>query len=143
MWGAYRWQHKSDPRRTVRLVANAAHHLGPGVFAAREMGLTSPTKLGKVTIMRQPLLILGLIVVAGLGAYRALRYGEGSRRWLGLLPVLFLLNCLASPFIIGFIKGAGNAGTSLDELLLVIVVGSLLLAAVSGAILSLVFRPHR
>ena len=67
---------------------------------------------------------------------------RGSR-WLGLLPVLFLLNCLASPFIIGFIKGAGNAGTSPDELLLVMVVGSLLLAAVSGAILSLVFRPHR
>ncbi len=94
------------------------------------------------------MLILGLLIIAGLGTYRGFKYGAGSRRFFGLLPiVLLVVGGVIIPFVVGGMRGAGIetqvAGLGQGELVLVAVVGSLLLAAVSGAVLSLVFRPPR
>jgi hypothetical protein len=97
--------------------------------------------------MKQPLIWLPFLVVAGLGAYRAFRFGKGRRRLWGLVPAgLVLLGGAVFPFLFGVLKGAGLvpklAGIGGEELLIVAVVGPVLLAVVSGAILSLVFRPR-
>ena len=98
--------------------------------------------------LRQPLLLLALVLLAGFGASRAFRYGAGARRFLGALPiVIIVVGDLLVPFGIGILRGAGArpeiAGIGGEELLLVAVAGSLLLAAVIGAVLSVVFRPPR
>jgi hypothetical protein len=98
--------------------------------------------------MRQPLLLLALVCIAGLGAYRAFKYGSGARRFLGAVPlVLILVGCVIVPFVFGVIQGAGAqpqvGGAGGAELLIVVVFGSLVLAAISGAALSLMFRPPR
>jgi hypothetical protein len=98
--------------------------------------------------MRQPLLIIGLLGIAGFGTYRAFKYGVGIRRFLGALPIIFLVvSGLIVPLVIGVMQGAGArpraGGIAGDELILVAVVGNLILAVVSGAILALVFRPPK
>ena len=56
-----------------------------------------------------------------------------------------LLGGAVFPFLFGIFRGAGVvpklAGIGGEELLIVAVVGPMLLALVSGAILSLIFRP--
>lgn len=96
--------------------------------------------------MRQPLLILALLFIAGFGAYRAFKYGTGRRRLLGVIPVtLVLAGGVILPLLFGLMQGAGAkpevAGIGGGELALLGVVGPLLLAVISGAILSLAFRP--
>jgi hypothetical protein len=96
--------------------------------------------------VKQPLIWLAFLAVAGLGAYRAFRFGRGRRRFWGVLPVgLLLVGGLVFPFLFGLLRGAGVvprvAGIGGEELLIVAVVGPVLLAVISGAILSLVFRP--
>jgi len=98
--------------------------------------------------MRQPLLLLGLVLIAGFGAYRAFKYGVGRKRLWGAVPiVLVLFGGVITPFIFGIMQGAGAkptiAGIGGAELLIVVVGGSLLLAVVSGALLGLRFRPAR
>ncbi len=98
--------------------------------------------------MKQPLVWLGFLAVAGLGAYRAFRFGQGRRRYWGLLPVgLLLLGAVVVPFGFGLLEGVGVApalaGIGGEELLLVSVTGPVFLAVVSGLILSALFRPPR
>src|SRR5262249_33444336 len=98
--------------------------------------------------MRQPLILVALLVIAGFGAYRAFRYGSGARRLMGVVPVLFMaLGGVVAPLVLGVAQEADTkpsvAGIGGGELLVVRVVGSLLLAVASGAILTLMFRPPR
>jgi hypothetical protein len=82
-----------------------------------------------------------------MGSYRAFKFGEGRRRYLGLVPIgLILLGGVVCPFIFGVLKGANAmptvGGIGGDELMILAITGPLLLAVVSGATLSLVFRPR-
>jgi hypothetical protein len=92
--------------------------------------------------MRQPLVLVALVFLAGFGAYRAFKFGAGSRRLLGAVPiVLLIVGGVIVPFVFGVMRGAGAQPQ--DEVLTVVVFGGVVLAAISGATLALMFRPSR
>jgi hypothetical protein len=97
--------------------------------------------------MRQ-LLLLGALALAGLGAYRAFKHGSGKRRLWGLVPiVLVLLAGIFVPLVFGISQGLGaqpSAGSLAGGELLVLLIGvPLVLAALSGVLLAISFRPGR
>ena len=95
---------------------------------------------------------VALLFIAGFGAYRAFKYGTGPRRLLGAVPiVLLVVACVIVPFVFGVthLHGISAQRDGVDLLiqhggeLLIVAVGSFLLAAISGATLSLMFRPPK
>ena len=95
-----------------------------------------------------PLFVLVLLAIVGFGVYRAFKFDTGKRRFWGLVPVvLVLLGGVVAPFCFGVMTGMGVKpsvmGIGGDEALIVVIVGSMLLAVASGSILALAFRPRR
>src|SRR5437867_1900629 len=85
--------------------------------------------------MRQPFVLFALLCIAAVGAYAAFKHRKGSRRLLGAVPVcLLVLGGVVVPFVFGVRQGAtGNRNGG--ELLIVVVAGSLISAAIAGALL--------
>ncbi len=99
-------------------------------------------------VMRSLLMVSVLLVFAGFGTYRAWRYGTGSRRHFGLIPPALLVTAVfLVPLVLGALQRAGLppvvAGMGPNEFVIVTVIASLLLAAISGAVLVFVFRPKK
>jgi hypothetical protein len=88
-----------------------------------------------------PLLALPAFFLIGLGVYRPYKYGIGSARHIGLVPLgLFLFGYVVSPLLMGLARGfpRSSAGAAVPDgpptMEIVAIVAPVLLAMVAGAI---------
>jgi hypothetical protein len=91
-----------------------------------------------------PMFALVALCLIGVGVYRPYKYGEGSRRHLGLIPLaLALVGWIVVPLVSGVLRGMSgeSAGASSAEVAAIAV--PVLLAMCGAAMNVWKFRPPR